>query len=327
MAFLGSLEAVLRSAGVQLLSGVGRSRRCVSCGALRARLGSTSASPHDVTVEYRHGLPTLCLPLPSRRETCRFSLKPLLMNVGDLLRDVQREDRGIESVAVLSPDGVRLSSAVPVHVLLRSDFQIAINGVHYQVRPPDTVLAEQIGAQQTPAMDELKDVIQRLHSALHLPAHHVQTQEKLLLRLGELREELRPLEEVKEKLMRQAGGRTSRLLWLGLAYLSAQGGALAWLTWWVYSWDIMEPVTYFLTYGSAISFYSYFVLTKQDCVYPEVQDRQFLHILHQGAKRRLFDLEKYNKLKDDVAQVECDLQRLRGPLQLQLPVEQINEKQ
>lgn len=45
--------------------------------------------------------------------------------------------------------------------------------------------------------------------------------------------------------------------------MSTQGGALAWLTWWVYSWDIMEPVTYFITYGSAMAFYAYFVLTKQ----------------------------------------------------------------
>lgn len=57
--------------------------------------------------------------------------------------------------------------------------------------------------------------------------------------------------------------RSTRLLWAGLALLSAQGGALAWLTWWVYSWDIMEPVTYFLTYSTSISAFGYFVLTKQ----------------------------------------------------------------
>lgn len=63
--------------------------------------------------------------------------------------------------------------------------------------------------------------------------------------------------------MDSADAKTSRLLWVGLALMSTQGGALAWLTWWVYSWDIMEPVTYFITYGSAMAFYAYFVLTKQ----------------------------------------------------------------
>lgn len=54
-----------------------------------------------------------------------------------------------------------------------------------------------------------------------------------------------------------------RALWVGLALLSVQGGALAYLTWWVYSWDIMEPVTYFLTYSTSMGIYAYYVLTKQ----------------------------------------------------------------
>ena len=42
-------------------------------------------------------------------------------------------------------------------------------------------------------------------------------------------------------------------------------GILARLTWWEYSWDIMEPVTYFVTYGTAMAAYGYFVVTKQVC--------------------------------------------------------------
>lgn len=45
--------------------------------------------------------------------------------------------------------------------------------------------------------------------------------------------------------------------------MSVQFGILARLTWWEYSWDIMEPVTYFVTYGTAMAGYAYFVLTKQ----------------------------------------------------------------
>ena len=46
-----------------------------------------------------------------------------------------------------------------------------------------------------------------------------------------------------------------------------QFGILARLTWWEYSWDIMEPVTYFVTYGTAIGAYCYFVLTKQEYLF------------------------------------------------------------
>ena len=52
--------------------------------------------------------------------------------------------------------------------------------------------------------------------------------------------------------------------------MSVQFGVLARLTWWEYSWDIMEPVTYFVTYGTAIIAYSYFVLTKQEYLYNDV---------------------------------------------------------
>ena len=42
-----------------------------------------------------------------------------------------------------------------------------------------------------------------------------------------------------------------------------QFGFLARLTWWEYSWDIMEPVTYFVTYGTSLIMYAYFVLTRE----------------------------------------------------------------
>lgn len=60
-----------------------------------------------------------------------------------------------------------------------------------------------------------------------------------------------------------AGRQTSALTWVGLGLMSVQFGILARLTWWEYSWDIMEPVTYFVTYGTAMAVYAYYVLTKQ----------------------------------------------------------------
>lgn len=65
------------------------------------------------------------------------------------------------------------------------------------------------------------------------------------------------------EICRKAEKRTTWVLWGGLAYMATQFGILARLTWWEYSWDIMEPVTYFITYGSAMAMYAYFVVTRQ----------------------------------------------------------------
>lgn len=53
-------------------------------------------------MEYKHGRPVLTLPLPSRKESCLFFLRPMLTTVGDFLRDVQKEDPGLRRAAVLT---------------------------------------------------------------------------------------------------------------------------------------------------------------------------------------------------------------------------------
>ena len=67
----------------------------------------------------------------------------------------------------------------------------------------------------------------------------------------------------KDELDLKARKRTTFLSWTGLGLMGLQFGFLARLTWWEYSWDIMEPVTYFVTYGTTMAMFAYFVLTKQ----------------------------------------------------------------
>lgn len=57
--------------------------------------------------------------------------------------------------------------------------------------------------------------------------------------------------------------RANFFIWTFLIMMSVQFGGLARLTWWEYSWDIMEPVTYFVTYGTTMTWFIYYLVTKQ----------------------------------------------------------------
>lgn len=286
------------------------------------RLLCTSAAPEEVTVVYQNGLPVISVSLPSRRERCQFTLKPLSDCVGVFLQQLQAEDRGIDRVAIYSMDGARVASSTGIDILLLDDFKLVINDTTHVVRPPRREL---LPHEELDRLNDVKFLVQQLYTTLRIEEHQLSKERELIGRLEDLNSQLRPLEKVREELSRKAERRTTWVLWGGMAYMATQFGILARLTWWEYSWDIMEPVTYFITYGTAMAMYAYYVLTRQEYVYPDARDRQYLLFFHKGVKRTRFDVEKYNKLKDDIAEVELDLKRLRDPLQLQLPVPQLGD--
>ncbi|XP_069782756.1 calcium uniporter protein, mitochondrial-like isoform X2 [Narcine bancroftii] len=299
------------------------SQSCFSPRQCAVTFYNTLVSSDEVTVEYKSGFTVISIILPSRKERCQFIVKPLLMNVGDFLKDLKDEDQGINNVAIFSEDGTKVSVSTPMIVLLANNFQLVINDTKFFVTPPPK---EYESSEKSAELDRVKDLIHSLYVALHVEDHQLQKEQELLKKLENLNGQIQVFEQIKSQLFLKAEAKSNRLMWTGLALMSTQAGALAWLTWWVYSWDIMEPVTYFITYGSSMAFYAYFLLTRQDWVYNEIKDRQGLHYFHRSAKRRRFDVEKYNQLKEEIAEVEEDLRRLRNPLQLQLPIEQLNSK-
>uniref|UniRef100_A0A8C1SQE9 Calcium uniporter protein n=1 Tax=Cyprinus carpio TaxID=7962 RepID=A0A8C1SQE9_CYPCA len=285
------------------------------------RLLCSPAATEDVTVVYQNGLPVISVRLPSRRERCQFTLKPLSDTVGVFLQQLQAEDRGIDRVAIYSADGARIASSTGIDILLLDSFKLVINDTTYMVQPPSR--GECLPHEEAERLNDVKLLVQQLYTTLRIEDHQLTKERELIGRLEDLNSQLQPLEKVKEELSKRAERRTTWVLWGGMAYMATQFGILARLTWWEYSWDIMEPVTYFITYGTAMAMYAYFVLTRQEYIYPDARDRQYLLFFHKGAKRTRFDIEKYNKLKDAIAEAELDLKRLRDPLQLHLPVQQI----
>lgn len=101
--------------------------------------------------------------------------------------------------------------------------------------------------------------------------------------------------------------------------MSFQVGILAELTWDVYSWDIVEPISYFIAYGTAMAVYAFHLMTRADFEYMTLSDRLFLRKFYREARRQGFDISLYNRLKNRLFIVQTDLARLRSPLLFSLP--------
>lgn len=81
--------------------------------------------------------------------------------------------------------------------------------------------------------------------------------------LEQLKGELAPMEKVKLELDSRSTTQSTVAVWATMGFVSLTFGFFARLTWWEYSWDIMEPVTYFWGYSTAMAALAYFLVTRQ----------------------------------------------------------------
>uniref|UniRef100_A0A8C6S109 Calcium uniporter regulatory subunit MCUb n=1 Tax=Nannospalax galili TaxID=1026970 RepID=A0A8C6S109_NANGA len=289
----------------------------------QAHFHGTVRPPDEITVSCRHGRPLITLTLPSRNERCQFAVEPMLSTVGSFLQDLQNEDKGIKTAVIVTADGSEIPASTLMDALLREDFKIIINKLAYDIQCPKK---EEPSKEHTTEMESVRSLVHRLFTVLHVEDFQKRREHHLIAKIDHLKEQLQPLEQVKAGIEARSEARTGRLLWAGLALLSVQGGALGWLTWWVYSWDIMEPVTYFLTFTNSMVFFAYFLITQQNYTYSSVRSRQFLHFFHKKLKQQHFDVEQYNKLKEDLAKAKESLKNVRHSLNLRMQVEGLSEK-
>ncbi|KAL1490653.1 hypothetical protein ABEB36_013312 [Hypothenemus hampei] len=229
---------------------------------------------------------------------------------------LKKEDKGIDRAICKSMNGTRIASSNTIETLLDDDFKLIINDCSYNVNTPKAERPTTEGLQD---LHDVKNLVNKLYQALNVQEHQTNKEKELVMQMESLKQEIEPLENMRNEIEVVAHKKSNWLAWAGLGLMSVQFGILARLTWWEYSWDIMEPVTYFVTYGTVMATYAYFVLTKEEYVLTEVRDRQHLKIVHKKAKQVGVDLIRYNQLKDEIRKVEHKLSKLRNPLKLHLP--------
>lgn len=91
----------------------------------------------EARVEVRDGLSVFTVPLPSRRENCEFTLKPVSQTVGDLLNYMTKEDGGIDRAAVYT-DGKSKGARSTPHTLRMRGWMKGVKFIG-QVREVDIV--------------------------------------------------------------------------------------------------------------------------------------------------------------------------------------------
>jgi len=254
---------------------------------------------------------------------CVFALKPISNNVGDFLNMLREEDKGIDRAVIKNAEGVRIASKTSIQTLFDQEFTLHINDLEYSIKPP---AIESLSKEELKKISDVKNLVSQLYEALNIEEYQLSREQNLAGQLEVLQKELEPLEAQRAEILNHAEARTSSITWLGLGLMSIQFGILARLTWWEYSWDIMEPVTYFVTYGTAIAGYAYFVMTRQEFLYPEAKNRQRLLTFHKKAKKHRWDVERYNTLKQGISNIESDLRRIRDPLALHVPSKAADKK-
>lgn len=111
------------------------------------------------------------------------------------------------------------------------------------------------------------------------------------------RDELKKLEEKKDEIDTLAHKQVRRILWTGLGAAVVQVGLFFRLTFWEFSWDVMEPIAFFTTTAGIVIGYAYFLITSRDPSYQDLLKRLFLSRQRKLIKRHNFDIQRLLELQ------------------------------
>ncbi|XVF59568.1 hypothetical protein PTKIN_Ptkin07bG0286400 [Pterospermum kingtungense] len=111
------------------------------------------------------------------------------------------------------------------------------------------------------------------------------------------RKKLAELEKQKAMIDRKADTLVRRELWLGLTYLVVQTAGFMRLTFWELSWDVMEPICFYVTSMYFMACYAFFLRTSKEPSFEGFYQSRFSTKLKHLIKANDFDIDKYNELK------------------------------
>lgn len=112
-----------------------------------------------------------------------------------------------------------------------------------------------------------------------------------------MRKELEELEKQKGEIDRKAESLVRRELWGGLGFLVVQTAGFMRLTFWELSWDVMEPICFYVTSMYFMAGYAFFLRTSREPSFEGFFESRFRTKQKKLMEMNNFDLSRYNELK------------------------------
>lgn len=132
---------------------------------------------------------------------------------------------------------------------------------------------------------------------------------QMLIKQDVLMRELKPLQNQHGDIQLKTSKYLSFLSWLGLNYMGFQFGFLFQLIWITYSWDIMEPVTYFVTFASSMTAFAFVLLARRDPEFSSVIEFIQLRLYHRFVRSSGFPIKRFHMLNSKLFEINNHLMR------------------
>ncbi|OVA18647.1 Coiled-coil domain containing protein 109 [Macleaya cordata] len=133
-----------------------------------------------------------------------------------------------------------------------------------------------------------EQVAKAIESVIPLPIAHPNDPRK---------KELEKMEKEKEAIDEKAGVLVKRELWGGLGLLVLQTAGFMRLTFWELSWDVMEPICFFVTSIYFMAGYAFFLRTSRDPSFEGFFQSRFSSKQKRLMKNHKFDIKRFDELK------------------------------
>ncbi|XP_010437300.1 PREDICTED: calcium uniporter protein 1, mitochondrial-like [Camelina sativa] len=111
------------------------------------------------------------------------------------------------------------------------------------------------------------------------------------------RKELKELEAIKTVIDEKAHSLVRRELWAGLGYLIIQTAGFMRLTFWDLTWDVMEPICFYVTSVYFMAGYTFFLRTSREPSFEGFYQSRFEARQRKLMKTQDFDVGRYDELK------------------------------